>query len=336
MDRDLEAAGRELDAIAPPGHAGLASVHAELEYSRGHWGADWIRLVGQAVERDPQNNRHHTPRANARSVAGWFSGAARLLARVRIAEPTADAPRRNLTPNLCRWTGDPKPITPLLDEIPRNNLRNGAFSVARAERRAWQGNLAAALADLESAGKAGRTSMEEGNNRHTLTYQRAWFESLQANAARPAKLSAQTPAEEKALAWDATTARVALPALVTARLGRREEAGALLAQVMAHGDRTLFASNRADLRMSKAAVHAALGHIDEAVATLRTEHEMSYGFGHSLRLDRPWGHGAAQQTLPNGCRKLRPAPRRSPGRTRRARSLTRFFSRGVFVPRAGH
>lgn len=164
--------------LPPAGHAGLASVRAELEYSRGHWGADWIRLVGQAVERDPQNNRHHTPRENARSVAGWFSVAARLLARVKIAEPTADAPRRNFTPNLCRWTGDPKPITPLLDEIPRNNLRNGAFSVARAERRARQGNLAAALADLESAGTAGPTSMEAGNTPHTVTYQRAWFESL--------------------------------------------------------------------------------------------------------------------------------------------------------------
>ena len=90
--------------------------------------------------------------------------------------------------------------------------------------------------------------MEAGNNPHTLTYQRAWFELLQATTARPAKLSAQTPAEEKALAWDATTARVALPALVTARLGRREEACALLAQVMPHGERTLFASNRADLQ----------------------------------------------------------------------------------------
>ena len=301
-DRDLAAAGRELDAIEklPPGHAGLASVRAELEYSRGHWGADWIRLMGQAVERDPQNNRHHTPRANARSAAGWFSGAARLLARGRIAAPTADAPRRNLTHNLCRWTGDPKAIAPLLDEIPRNNLRNGAFSGARAEPGARQGNLAAALADLESAGTAGRTSMEARNNPHTLTYRRAWFELLQATTARAAKLSALTPAEEKALAWDATTARVALPALVTARLGRREEACALLAQVMPHGERTLFASNRADLRRSKAAVHAALGQIDEAFATLRTEHAMGYGFGHSLRLDRPWGHGAAQQTLPNG------------------------------------
>jgi TolB-like protein len=290
VDRDLEAAGRELDAIEKlhPGHAGVVSVRADLEYSRGHWGADFVRLVWQAVERDPQNNVRNTTRANALSAAGWFSEAARLLERVRLAEPTADMPLRYLTDNLYRWTGNVKAAAAVLDELPQNNLRNAAFYATRAELRIKQGNLAAALADLESASSAGGASVETGSRRHTVTYRRARLESLLGHAARAAELYAQTLAEEKALDWDATTARVALPALVKARLGQREEALGLLAQVMPHGERTFFANNRAHLRIAKAEVHAALGQVDEAVATLRTVLEMGYGFGYSLRLDLEW------------------------------------------------
>ena len=181
-----------------------------------------------------------------------------------------------------------KAAAALFDELPQNNLRTAEFYVTRAELRVRQGNFAAALADLESAGSAGGTSRVTSSFPHTLTYRRARLESLLGHAARAAELYAQTLAEEKALEWDATTARVALPALVKALLGQREEALVLLAQVMPHGERTFFANNRAYLRISKAEVHAALGQVDEAVATLRTVHEMGYGFGHSLRLDLEW------------------------------------------------
>ncbi len=290
VERDLAAAGRELDVIEKlhPGHAGALAVRADLEFLRGHWGADYVRLAWQAVERDPQNYLYRTSRANALTTAGWFSDAARQLERMKLAEPTAGMPLRFLIDNLCRWTGDVTAAAALLDELPQNYVRNATFYVTRAELRVRQGNLAAALADLESAVSAGGTSAETGSHPHTLTYRRARLESQLGNATRAAELYAQTLAQEKALDWDATTARVALPALVKARLGQREEALGLLAQIMPHGERTFFANHRAYLRMLKAEVHAALGQVDEAVATLRTVQEMGYGFGYSLRLDLEW------------------------------------------------
>jgi hypothetical protein len=79
-----------------------------------------------------------------------------------------------------------------------------------------------------------------------------------------------------------------IPILVKARMG--QQADALVAFENAKRSRAEPASAliRAFSLQSKAELLAVLGRIDEAVAALRTVHDMGYGFGYTLRLDLEW------------------------------------------------
>jgi len=289
VDRDLVAAGRELDVVERlrPGFPELFMMRSELVALRGDWGPDLVRRVWQAVERDPQNYIRHTAGANGLSTAGWFADAARLIQQVRAAVPADEWPYHFNSINLLRWTGDVPAALAEFNQFPADR-RDQFFYSIRGDLLEKAGDFPAALANYEAMGEeADRTGLLPASF-HPVSYRRAVLEARRGRPERAAELYAQTLKDAEFLAGDRTTARIAVPALVKARLGQRAEALALLDQAMQRGEKTFFANNLADLRRSKAEVHVILGQPDEAIATLRSVLAMGYGFGYTLRLDPTW------------------------------------------------
>jgi TolB-like protein len=292
VENDHAAVQRELDIVERlrPGDAELLAARASLEYVRGNWGPEFTRLVLRAVERDPQNQGIQSLFGRSLSNAGWFSDAAQLLERSGVTWRDDGLQIRRawvIIQNTLRWTGDVPAALSILETTPPDQ-QNALFFSLRAGLHAQAGNLAAALADCEALGAEVRLPTGGMAHRHPQTYSLALIELKLGRTARAAELFANTLSQAEAMEADPIRFYKVIPALVKARQGQQAEAIAVLENVIHPGADSPSALMRAFHLQTKAETLAVLGRLDEAVATLRTVHDMGYGFGYTLRLDLEW------------------------------------------------
>ena len=292
LDRDLAAAGRELDLAERlrANRAEVSAARADLAYANGQMGEALTALIDRAVEADPQNGAMLNLLAGRLMAVGRFADAERLCDLAAKAGADGEETVRIRYTNLRLWTGDLDAALALVETLPAASRRQNRFYVYRGDLRERRGDLAGAIADYEQfrAIAMAETFANRSGPRGVAVlslYNIARIESRLGHAARAAQLLDEARVEYEKVIRDfpnlagTATGRVNIQA-------RRGEAAAALA-FMDERIRVVTSTHVVPdiltARRAKATILALSGRTDDAVAELRALQEAGWSFGYDLR-----------------------------------------------------
>jgi TolB-like protein/Tfp pilus assembly protein PilF len=296
IDSDLETADRALDRAGQlrPNDPDVPAVRARVERARGNRGEALAALALRAIEADPQNADTLVLMAGYLTECGHYANADRICERAWSIARSAEDPIRVRVGNLLPWTGDVGAALALLETTPEA-LREIRFYYRRADLRNMRGDAAGARTDWERV----RTI---GNERYGSRSGPRWvaidalirlakLDGSEGQATRAAAHFTEALAEADRFNRDFPEVAylgVARKAMIHAAQGRRVEALAALEEMarLAPGIHLRYNTIIAEsVRFRQAAVLAALGDTDAAVAELRALQEGGVVFGYNLRLN---------------------------------------------------
>ncbi len=294
LDRDLAAAGRELD-LAESLHANQAQVsaaRADLAYANGERGDILATLIDRAVESDPQNGAMLNLLAARLLAVGRFADAERLCDLSSKAGGDFEEIVRIRYTNLRVWTGDLNAALARLEILPEASRSQNRFYYWRALLRERRGDFAGAIADAEqfrAIAMVGNFANRSGpRNLAIISLEAiARIESRLGHAARAAQLydDAMTECEKLIRDFPGLSGAVLTMAYIQAYRG---QGAAALASMEAYLRDTMSVHdvpNILSARRSKASILALIGRADDAIAELRAVQAAGYSFGYGLRTE---------------------------------------------------
>jgi TolB-like protein len=293
IDFDLDAAQHELERVGRlrPDDAEVLVLRALLEFARGNWGENFVSLARQSAERDPQNHYHVFTTGSMLATSGYFAEADAFFDRA-WADRNFPGPIRMKAQFQTSWTGDIAAALSLLETCPEG-IRNQYFYETRAELITLGGQAAAAIAAWEHV-RVVAQRLEPSFDRERLparaSYQMGWLHARSGHLLRAEELYSESLARSENLVsnypedW---SIRFYI-AMIHARRSQKAIALAAAEQARRLALRTRDAWTIVWARPLHAEVFAALGQTDDAIAELRTVHEMGFAFGYTLRLDPRW------------------------------------------------
>jgi TolB-like protein len=292
LDRDLAAAGRELDLAERlrANRAEVSAARADLAYANGQMGDALTTLVDRAVEADPQNGAMLNLLAGRLMAVGRFADAERLCDLAAKAGADVEETVRIRYTNLRLWTGDLDAALALVETLPDASRRQNRFYVYRAGLRERRGDLPGAIADYEqfraiaTAETFANRSGPRGVSVLSL-YNIARIESRLGHAARATQLLDEAWVEfEKVIRDFPNLAGTATGrASVQARRGEAAAALAFMDERIRVATSTHVVPDILAARRNKATILAFIGRTDDAIAELRALQEAGWSFGYDLR-----------------------------------------------------
>jgi tetratricopeptide (TPR) repeat protein len=276
-----------------PNDAEVTAAHAQLEWSRGHWGPRAAALVLRSVDLDPENTGPMDANCQILTEMGRFADAEALCQRWLALRPRdLDALLRQ-SRNLLTWTGDLPGALAIVETTANPGGNRDRVPIAKGAIRAAQRDWAAAVAEFDQRRNTTRTTGGRSGPRGNAVLASLWVARLEAqrgNTARAEECQAEAleRAQQYVIDFPELDRGHALVALSRATRGEKNEALAAMDEAMRIAERRRDASQLAIMRRFKADVLTLLGQKEAAIAELRAMHAMGYAHGYRLRVEPEW------------------------------------------------